>query len=185
MRNEIVRRLNYGLAERISGLIRANCEQVNAGSVYKVRPEIIAAIIVHESIHASTSIFEAVYSCREEPSFFKRYILNRRLTGFVPKNLLPSRHTERMARSWSFGVMQIMVTTARENGFDFQYPTCLLDLEVNIRVGVRLFAKLLKQEGGDHREAMRRWNGRKPGDYTYSGFIYKIVASEEYSRVLL
>lgn len=153
---------------------------------YELDPKIVAAIIYQESVKGSETLLDAICASREERGFYRLYIAGKPLTGFVPKKgLPPSEDTERRERSFSYGLMQVMGATARENGLTSQYIGMLMFPNINIEIGCRYFAKLLKEEGGNIREALRRYNGLPPGDYTYANLILSHVESGRYQAVLI
>ena len=70
-----------------------------------------------------------------------------------------SRASERALQGSSWGLMQIMGSVARENGFYEPWLTRLLMPEVNLEYGCKYLGKLLKRAGGDVEKALTRWNG--------------------------
>lgn len=157
----------------------------NTSKRYELKADYVAAIIMQESVKGTNSLMSAVVANRKEEGFFKLYIKGRKLTGYEPpKGALPSEATRRSDRATSWGLMQIMGTTAREHGFSEQFLTTLLWPHHNIEIGCRVLRHYLEEEGGDYREALRRYNGRKAGDYTYVEAIEGVVQSGEHRRFL-
>lgn len=121
---------------------------------YQLNPKLIAAVIYQESKGEARA-------CRYEKNFFNRYIKNKAksdLLGHVPKEHICTLDTEMMLRATSFGLMQIMGETARENGFDSDHLLDLVDPEENINLGSRLIHKFL-QDTGTLEKALLRYNG--------------------------
>lgn len=125
------------------------------------RPSVIAVILQESGGEA--------WATRFEPSFFKRYVepltseqLRQRnpfLAGGVP-----SYDTERMLEATSFGLMQIMGSTARERGCRVQYLTELCRPAVGLHWGCSYLSHLAKKFGGGAvtTDVLYAWN-RGPG----------------------
>lgn len=79
---------------------------------------------------------------RYEPAFRSKYVDKLSLD---PDDYLPSIESERIGRSTSYGLMQIMGQKAREMGFKGEYLTQLLDPPTNLKYGCRLLYDLLKK----------------------------------------
>lgn len=122
---------------------------------YNVNPSLIAAVIWQESRCDPNAI-------RYEDRFFLKYLKRRAyadLGGFLPNPRKVSADTERRMRAVSWGLMQLLGQTAREQGFEGTFLTELLDVEANIKTGVGLLAKFLEQNEGDAHKALLRYNG--------------------------
>ena len=87
------------------------------------------------------------WSMRYEPAFRARYV--------APMNLPP---TAEVARSISWGLMQLMGETARELGYTGQLAQ-LCDPPTGLYWGCRAFAAKLKAAGDDETKALELWNG--------------------------
>lgn len=131
---------------------------------YRLDPYLVAGIIIQESGGYA-------YASRFEPKFFKRhyqwleegYLLRgvrlvTKLIGLVPREVDATFVTELHHRASSFGLMQILGSTARENGFVKVSLAELFDPAVNLEVGCKLLAKFLAIESGSVLKALRRWN---------------------------
>jgi hypothetical protein len=70
-----------------------------------------------------------------------------------------SRASERALQGSSFGLMQIMGSVARENGFTEKFLTKLLLPRVNLQWGCKFLKKCLDQRNGDVERGLVRWNG--------------------------
>jgi soluble lytic murein transglycosylase-like protein len=108
--------------------------------VHALDPALICAIIEQESDFVPWAI-------RHEPAFDARYV--------KPLNLAD---TEEVARSISWGLMQLMGEAARELGFR-DHLASLCDPFVGIEWGCRHFSNKLKVAGGDVTRALLLWNG--------------------------
>ncbi|GHV49847.1 hypothetical protein FACS1894216_00980 [Synergistales bacterium] len=79
--------------------------------------------------------------------------------GFAKRHPeLVSRHGLKAVSS-SYGLMQIMLPTARGYLSDDVSPRRLLDAETNIRVGVRHLKNLIDKYNGNLRAALSAYNG--------------------------
>lgn len=131
-----------------------------ASSIYQVPPILIQAVIDVESGGNPQAI-------RYEPGYYRRYIEKlswAEMPGYKPKTV--SHATERMLRSCSLGLMQVMGGTARLNGFYKEWLTDLLiDQYLNVQLGTKLLARFLSATKHDLEKALLRYNGG--GDKTY------------------
>jgi len=147
-------------------------------------PDIVAAIIYQESKGN-------VFAIRYEPHFFKKYIDNRptsTLGGEWPTTT--SETLERITRSISFGLMQVMGQTARfYNHFKGPYLTALLDPEVNIQQGCLYLAYLLTRAKALHPKSTKReryWMALRwyNGSRHYPPKIFQIIKEGRHKRFL-
>jgi len=89
------------------------------------------------------------WAIRFEYEFLMRYV--------VPlPNLSP---TERHARAFSWGLMQLMGQVAREHGFANTYLASLCDPATGLDWGCIHLAGRLKAAGGDVHAGLQLWNG--------------------------
>lgn len=132
-------------------------------SHYNVRADIVAAVVVQESNGIP-------FAFRFEPKFYQNRIAFRNrqsLSGHVPPPPPAgvSLESEKIARATSYGPMQILGETARSVlGYTGNHLPVLFDPEINIEMGVRLLAKLLKKyshlpEQAQYTEALTDYNG--------------------------
>lgn len=140
-----------------------------------INPQLIAAVIWQES-RANP------FAIRYEPKFFDRYIKGKELTGFVPSFKLISEETERASRAMSFGLMQVMGATARENGFEGTYLSELCDIQANIEIGVKILAKHIRKFE-DTNKALLAYNGGGNKDYPLE--VMEHIQSGDYQNVIL
>lgn len=126
-----------------------------AAQTHKLDPKLIAAIILQESRGDRCA-------WRYEDGFYRHYIQPAtlyELGGHLPPSRLLNQAGELRARAYSWGLMQIMGQTARENGFSSDYWEDLWKPEINIPLGCRVFARKLRAAGNDTRKALLLWNG--------------------------
>ncbi|MGH9574591.1 MAG: transglycosylase SLT domain-containing protein [Candidatus Acidiferrales bacterium] len=94
------------------------------------------------------------YAIRFEPLFRQRYV--RAL------NLSP---TEEIARSTSWGVMQVMGQVAREHGFRGRFLSEICSPMVGIEIGCVVLTKNIGDRAGDVAKGLLLWNGGDDGQY--------------------
>jgi len=94
------------------------------------------------------------HAIRYEPAFRTRYVSPLGLPA-----------TEEVARSISWGLMQVMGQVARENGFDGKSLAALCDPANGLEVGCAIFASKLNTAAGDVTLALKRWNGGANSEY--------------------
>lgn len=118
---------------QIIDLVKLKCEELD--------PALLCAIIEQESGFNPWAI-------RFEPGFLHRYV--------VPLGI--PNITESEARSFSWGLFQIMGQCARE--LDYKGPMAqLCDPEVNIFYSLRHFRNKMSVAGGEVKKALLLWNG--------------------------
>ena len=104
-------------------------------------PALVCAVVEQESAWNS-------YAIRYEPAFRTRYV--------APLGL-PS--TEEIARSISWGLMQVMGQVAREHGFTGRFLAALCEPATGLDAGCQVLASKISASGGDLTLALERWNG--------------------------
>jgi soluble lytic murein transglycosylase-like protein len=140
----------------------------NCARVYKIDEALIRAIIKKESSWRP-------YAYKVEKSFWSRY-----LTGI--KNLFFKTVTKKDDQwlaypdivSASYGLMQIMLTTAMELGFQYDFPFELFDPATNIKYGCLLLKKYYNRYGdwNDAIASYNQGNNRKNSDGSYINQVY-------------
>lgn len=110
-------------------------------SQHALDPALVCAIIEQESSWDTHAI-------RYEPVFRSRYV--------APLGLPP---TEEIARSISWGLMQVMGQSAREHGFAGKFLSALCDPPAGITAGCSVFTAKMSQASGDIQRALALWNG--------------------------
>jgi soluble lytic murein transglycosylase-like protein len=104
-------------------------------------PALVCAIVKQESAWDPHAI-------RYEPAFRSRYV--------APLGLPP---TEEVARSISWGLMQVMGQVAREHGFAGKSLAALCDPVTGLAIGCAVFAAKLRASADDVQRALTLWNG--------------------------
>ena len=94
------------------------------------------------------------HAMRYEPAFRTRYV--------APLGLSP---TEEIARSISWGLMQVMGQVAREHGFTGKFLSALGDPSIGITIGCEVLAAKISTAGNDVWRALELWNGGANPDY--------------------
>ncbi|MFY9805113.1 MAG: transglycosylase SLT domain-containing protein [Candidatus Acidiferrales bacterium] len=94
------------------------------------------------------------HAMRYEPGFRMRYV--------APLRLPP---TEEIARSISWGLMQVMGQVAREYGFSGKFLSSLSDPSAGIAMGCEVLASKISAAGNDIWRALELWNGGANADY--------------------
>lgn len=118
---------------------------------HKLDPALVCAICHHESNNWQT------WASRYEPGFYATYIATMAdVQRFGPTISLV---TEKMLRSTSFGLMQVMGQVARERGFKGEYLTELCEPEVGIEFGCRELDRRILRANGDIRAGLLGYNG--------------------------
>jgi soluble lytic murein transglycosylase-like protein len=110
-------------------------------------PALVCAVIEQESAWDTHAI-------RYEPAFRARYV--------APLGLPP---TEEVARSISWGLMQVMGQVARERGFSEKFLSGLCDPSTGLDVGCAVLAVKIGSADGDISRALALWNGGANPDY--------------------
>ena len=123
----------------------------------KLRPDIVAAIVLQES-NGNT------FAWRWEEAFWEKHLKNAKreeLAGFVPPaGSLPSLVDERLQRSCSYGLMQVLGDTARWCGkVTAPFIGVLHDPKFGIQIGSRVLQFYLAKSKGDYDRALKYYNG--------------------------
>jgi soluble lytic murein transglycosylase-like protein len=94
-------------------------------------------------------------------------------TRYVAPLGLPA--TEEVARSISWGLMQVMGQVAREHGFAEKSLAALCDPGAALEIGCTVFAAKLNAAGQDVTRALSLWNGG--GNREYAAQVLARVAN--------
>jgi soluble lytic murein transglycosylase-like protein len=116
-------------------------------SVHGLDSALVCAVVEEESAWDPHAI-------RYEPGFRASYV--------APLNL-PC--TEEIARSISWGLMQVMGQVAREHGFQRPYLSALCESSAGLSFGCIVLAAKLAAAGGDVSRGLALWNGGGNPDY--------------------
>lgn len=114
---------------------------------YSLDPSLVCAIIEQESAWDA-------HAMRYEPLFRTRYV--------SPLGLPP---TEEIARSISWGLMQVMGQVAREHGFAGKFLSELCEPGAGLEIGCAVLAAKLAAAHGDTSRALTLWNGGGDPEY--------------------
>lgn len=135
---------------------------INCAQVYRIDEKLIRAIIKKESSWQP-------YAYRIEPGFWKRYVsgIKRIFLSTPQKDEDWLKYPDIV--SASYGLMQIMLSTAMEMGFCFTFPFELFDPATNIKWGCAYLRKLYDRYGTwpDAISAYNQGNNRKTIDGKY------------------
>lgn len=113
-----------------------------SASRYQLDPDLIEAIVRQESSGFCGKAY------RYEPAFYTKYLADdQAYDGADPRRV-----------SASYGPMQIMYPTARDNGFK-DSPEYLFVPTIGIEEGCKQFAKLLRHVNADTDRALAAYNG--------------------------
>jgi soluble lytic murein transglycosylase-like protein len=154
-----------------------------AGAEFGVDPALLKAIAAHESEFLWVSY-------REEPGFWRRYVKDNPDWRDHPYHNRP----EILAASW--GLMQIMFTTAVESGGFPRNgsPWDLLQPEANIRAGACHIAHLLARYHGKVPDVISAYNGgivrwdavrNRYVNQSYVSCVLALLAEEKVAPTLL
>jgi soluble lytic murein transglycosylase-like protein len=120
---------------------------LSASSVICTGTALVCAVIEPESAWDAHAI-------RYEPGFRARYV--------APLELPP---TEEVARSISWGLMQVMGQVAREHGFAGKFLSALCDPATGLDIGCTVLAAKISAAAANVERALELWNGGANADY--------------------
>ena len=124
------------------------------------------------------------WAARYEPGYYSRYIAGKGRP--VPSGV--SRDTEEHCQSTSFGLMQVMGGTARDEGFTGKFLTELCNPEIGIRLGCKHLSthakKFTKAAGHGWDSVLAAYNGgqgavKAPGSFSEAttNYVNKVTAA--------
>jgi len=119
----------------------------SAAAKHSLDAPLVCAVIEQESTWDP-------HAMRYEPTFRARYV--------APLGLPP---TEEVARSISWGLMQVMGQVAREHGFGGKFLSALCDPATGLEIGCAVLSAKLAGAGGEVAHALQLWNGGANPDY--------------------
>lgn len=121
---------------------RTNIERV--ADEHRLEANLVEAVVIIES-SGQTDAF------RFEPDFYRRYLANDpRYVGQIARRIASS-----------YGLMQVMFTTALEHDFPYQDPEYLFVPAIGLEYGCRHLEMLLAWADGDVLKALAAYNGGK------------------------
>jgi soluble lytic murein transglycosylase-like protein len=118
-----------------------------AAARHSLDPALVCAVIEQESAWDPHAI-------RYEPFFRIRYV--------SPLGLTP---TEEVARSISWGLMQVMGQVAREHGFQNKFLSELCNPLVGIDIGCVVLADKVQKASANIPRSLELWNGGADPNY--------------------
>jgi soluble lytic murein transglycosylase-like protein len=118
-----------------------------AAAAHELDPALVCAVVEQESAWDTHAI-------RYEPGFRTRYV--------APLGLPP---TEEVARSISWGLMQVMGQVAREHGFGGKFLSALCDPAAGLDIGCAVLDAKLSSADSQIARALELWNGGANADY--------------------
>lgn len=118
-----------------------------AAARHMLDPALVCAVIEQESSWDA-------HAMRYEPAFRMRYI--------APLGLPP---TEEVARSISWGLMQVVGQVAREHGFADKFLSALCEPATGAEIGCVVLASKIANASGDLSRALQLWNGGANPNY--------------------
>ena len=131
-------------------------------------PNLVEAVVVHESLGGRADAF------RHEPQFYATYIKGKaQYRGMVPRRIASS-----------YGLMQVMPTTAEMYGFSVSVPEFLFEPSLNLKYGCKHLAKMMAWAEHDVAKALGAYNaGQKNalGDRgrLYAGKVLRVLVAVE------
>ena len=129
----------------------------SAAEQHSLDPALVCAIVEQESAWDPCAI-------RYEAAFRTRYV--------APLGL-PA--TEEVARSISWGLMQVMGQVAREHGFAEKSLAVLCDPAAALEIGCKVLAAKLNAAGQETTRALNLWNGG--GNREYAAQVQARIAN--------
>jgi soluble lytic murein transglycosylase-like protein len=130
----------------------------DAAAQHALDPALVCAIVEQESAWDPHAI-------RYEPAFRQRYVAR---LGLPP--------TEEIARSISWGLMQVMGQVAREHGFASKFLAALCDPATALDVGCTVFAAKLRAANNTARLAGPSEDPGQPGGAMNRDVIVRALA---------
>lgn len=149
---------------------------LGAAAQHGLDPVLFASLIMHESA-GDPWAFEF------EQDFYNTYISwkpTADLPGFFPA-FPPTKISEKMLRSVSYGLTQIMGENAREHGFKGRYLAELFDPALNLEFGGLFLAQCIHKSGSE-KAGLLRYNGG--ADETYPDAVFKIRDAGTYRGLI-
>lgn len=120
-------------------IYRALIEQ--AVKMHGLDADLLEALVICESSGQA-------WAYRYEPAFYARYLANKAKWRGQPP--------ERIAAS--YGLCQVMFTTALEHDYPYDQPEYLFVPTINLEFGCRILAKLMDWARGDVHRALGAYN---------------------------
>lgn len=135
---------------------------VQVASMYGLRTDLLGAQILVESSGDP-------FAFRYEPEFFDRYIKDHASAQGYRYGPLAA---------CSFGLLQILLETALEIGFDDR-PERLFDPRVGLNWGAKYLQRCLEATGNDYRKALARYNGAGTRADAYAMKVFALADAQK------
>lgn len=134
-----------------------------AAAAHGLDPDLVEAVVCVESSGKT-------HAYRYEPAFWRRYLAD------TPE--YADANPERVAAS--YGLMQVMYTTAKDHGFSPTDPEFLFVPRMGLDYGCRHLARCLAWSGGNVEQALAFYNGGRKGNeappYRNAPYARKVLA---------
>ena len=139
---------------------------------HQLRPDIVMCIILQESQCDP-------FAWRHEEAWYERNMSHQTresLSGWTPRQTeLPSLYDEKLQRSCSFGLMQVLGDTARWCAkANYPFLTALCDPEIGVEVGCRILSYYLGLHKDDYQKAVAAYNAGDPNSSAGKAYAQKI-----------
>jgi soluble lytic murein transglycosylase-like protein len=151
-------------------------EEIERAAIQHALPASLIAAVIQEE-----SEFNA-WATRAEPRYLRSRKVRRLAARFARTHRLgPTAFTELADRSRSYGLMQIMGETAREQGFDRPFLAELYIPDNAIAHGAMLLKRLLTRYRNDTLSAISAYNQgsarKKRGVFANARYVYRVVVA--------
>jgi hypothetical protein len=131
---------------------------------------VVMALVYHESVGGQP------FAKRSEPAFLEKY--QEMLDDMVARINNPFTsylwRTAPIDFASSYGLMQVMWSTAFGQGFRGTFPGQLFDMQLNLRYGCSLLTKLLDQTDNDIEVSLDAYNDGRPDDRDEDGDLIDV-----------
>ena len=143
----------------------------NAAIENEIAPNLLYGLVITESSGNP-------YALRVERGFWRRYYAGivQLFSGSMPPKLSKWIHYPDLI-SASYGLCQIMLPVAVENGFDGRFPTELLNPRINLSLGAKILSKHISKCDGNIERGLLRYNGG--GDKNYPNRVFAAAVGYE------
>ncbi|GEM_PF-842363 len=160
-------------AARSTVLIPYRAEIERAAARYALPPALIAAVIQEESR------FDP-WATRAEPKYLRNRKIRRLAARYARRHARGANaYTEFLDRARSYGLMQVMGETAREQGFLAPFLAELYIPSNAIEHGAKLLARLLARYHGDTLAAISAYNQgsakKRRGMFANARYVYRVT----------
>lgn len=158
-----------------------------AARAHKLRPDLVAAVVLQESSanpHAwnPEPKYRWFWDVRQRKPF--RTVSGVELAKKFPPKDFPTiagdPDQEWWAQQASWGLMQVMGAVAREHGCRVPFLPELTDVDLNLEIGCRHLAGLMKWAEGRMDRALASYNGGRAGNavppYRNAEYAHKVFA---------